>query len=245
MILDFFKQRKFVKFTPPRTDLHSHLLPGLDDGVKTMSEAIEVIGNFYNLGYRKMVTTPHIMSDYYPNDEHNINNTLAEVRSELRKKGIKVDLHAAAEYYLDEALIEKLENNEPLLTFGGKFLLFETAFMNEPVFLKEAVFKMSANGYKPVYAHPERYLYLMRKPALVKELLNMNVFFQLNILSLRNYYSKEVRKFAEKLLKMRAIHFIGSDCHNIRQFNSLKLALESRELSRLSAMRFFNDKLAF
>ncbi len=243
MILDFFKPRKYIRFIPPRTDLHSHLLPGLDDGVKTMPEAVEIITNFSKAGYRKLITTPHIMSDYYPNDSYIIKSRLSELRSELKKRGVNVKIYAAAEYYMDEALIEKLENNEPLLTFSDNYLLFETAFMNEPVFLKEAVFKMSTNGYKPVLAHPERYLYLMRKPGLVKELINMNVYFQLNILSLRNYYSREVRKFGEKLLKSRSVHFIGSDCHNIRQFDSLKLALESRELSRLSSMRFLNDTI--
>ncbi len=243
MILDFFKQRKYLRFIPPKIDLHSHLLPGLDDGVKTMSEAVEIVSKFFRAGYQKLITTPHIMSDYYPNDQFIINSRLAELRSELQKRGVRVKVMAAAEYYMDEALIEKLEKNEPLLTFSDNYLLFETAFMNEPVFLKDAVFKMSTNGYKPVLAHPERYLYLMRKPGLVKELLNMNVYFQLNILSLRNYYSKEVRIFAEKLLKTRSVHFIGSDCHNIRQFDSLKLALESWELSRLSSMKFLNNTL--
>jgi tyrosine-protein phosphatase YwqE len=159
------------------------------------------------------------------------------------KKEIKIDLQAAAEYYLDEALIEKLDKNEPLLTFGHNYLLFETAFMNEPVFLKDAIFKMNTNGYKPVLAHPERYLYLIRKPSLVEEIQKMGVFLQLNILSLKDYYSREVRRFAEKLIKTNSIHFIGSDCHNMRQFDSFKLALESRELARLNNLKFFNDQL--
>lgn len=243
MILDFFKRRKINPFNPPEVDLHSHLLPGLDDGVNTMAESLEIIKRFYAQGYRKLITTPHIMSDFFANDQKTIYSHLEEVRFELVKRDIKIELQAAAEYYLDEALIEKLDKNEPLLTFGDKYLLFETAFMNEPVFLKDAIFKMNTNGYKPVLAHPERYLYLIRKPSLVEEIQKMSVFLQLNILSLKDYYSREVRKFAEKLIKTNSIHFIGSDCHNMRQFDSFKLALESRELTRLNNMKFFNDQL--
>lgn len=241
MILDLFK--KHTPQLPPKVDLHSHLLPGLDDGVRTMDESVEIIEKFYLLGYRKLIITPHIMSDYFPNNRKIIYDRLEELRSEILKHGIKIDLHAAAEYYLDETFIEKLNKNEPLLTFGDNYVLFETAFMNEPVFLKDAVFKMNTSGYKPVFAHPERYLYLSRKPSLIQELLNMNVLFQLNILSLRNYYSKEVRKFAQKLLQMNCIRFAGSDCHNLQQFKSFHTALESREFSQIKASDLLNNQI--
>jgi len=241
MILDFFK--KHTPQPPPKVDLHSHLLPGLDDGVRTMDESMEIIEKFHAAGYRKLITTPHIMSDYFDNNRKIIYDRLEEVRSEIKKHRIQIDLHAAAEYYLDEAFIEKLNKNEPLLTFGDNYVLFETAFMNEPIFLKDAVFKMNTSGYKPVFAHPERYLYLARKPSLVQELLNMNVLFQLNILSLKNYYSKEVRKFAQKLLKLNSIRFAGSDCHNLQQFNSFQMALESREFSQINTSNLLNEKI--
>lgn len=228
-MFNFFR-KKAPPFNPFLVDIHSHLLPGLDDGVTSLEESLTIIQAFKRLGYRKLITTPHVMSDYYPNSSEAILNKLNEVRRELAKRKIQIKLDAAAEYYLDEGFIEKIERKEKLLTFGDRFILFETSFMNEPVFLKDTLFQLNTNGYKPVMAHPERYIYLLNNERLLEELINMNVRFQLNMLSLTGYYSREVRNLAKKLFNTGRVSFLGSDCHNLNQFNALKSVYQQKHL---------------
>ncbi len=199
---------------PLFVDIHSHLLPGLDDGVKTYEEAAEIILHFQSLGYRKLITTPHIMSDVYRNTEEGILTQLENLKAFLQKQGIAMQLEAAAEYYLDENLFQKLNNNHPLLTFGKNYLLFETNFLNEPLNLKEFIFLATTKGYKPVLAHPERYLYLENNLEKTEDLLNRGVLFQLNIGSITGLYSKQTQRMAHKLIDKAWVHFLGSDCHN-------------------------------
>ena len=242
-MLNFFRKKRKPLFNPFKVDLHSHLLPGLDDGVATFEEAIQLVKAFQSIGYRKLITTPHVMSDYYPNSEENILKRLNELRHGIKSRGVNIRLEAAAEYYLDEGFIEKLEKKQRLLTFGDRFVLFETSFMNEPVFLKETLFQLNTLGYKPVMAHPERYLYLINNNTLIEELLNMNVRFQLNLLSLTGYYSKDIRILAKKLIERGRVSFMGSDCHNLNQFASLKRVYQKKILTQKALFGLLNNRL--
>ena len=136
--------------------MHSHLLAGLDDGVKSHEEAVQLIRNFYRLGYRKVITTPHIMSDFYKNEPEQIIAKAVELNNILQEHEVPVIVEAAAEYYLDENLISKLNAREKLLTFGDNYLLFETNFFSEPYHLNDFIFNAITQGYKPILAHPER-----------------------------------------------------------------------------------------
>jgi tyrosine-protein phosphatase YwqE len=241
-MLNFFRKKKYL-YNPFKVDIHSHLLPGLDDGVATFDEALQLIKAFQNIGYKKLITTPHVMSDYYPNREEDILKKLNQLRQAIKSKGLSIRLEAAAEYYLDEGFIEKIEKKEKLLTFGDRFVLFETSFMNEPVFLKETLFQLNTLGYKPVMAHPERYLYLINNNTLIEELQNMNVRFQLNLLSLTGYYSKDIRTLAKKLIDKGRISFMGSDCHNLNQFASLKRVYQEKILTQKAQFGLLNNSL--
>lgn len=234
------KQKKSI---PLYTDVHSHLLPGIDDGVKTIEESLEVIQYLSNLGFKKLITTPHIMSDYYKNTPQIIRAKLKEVQSAISVAGISVEIEAAAEYYLDEKFYEKIESGEDLLTFGDKYILFETSFAVEPLLLKEVIFKLNSSGYKPVYAHPERYLYLQEKKQLLNDLIDQGLLFQLNVLSLTGYYSKQVQKMASLLIKRNAIAFVGSDCHNLLQANELKAAYSSKLAHKIDLKNLLNHHL--
>ena len=242
-MFNWFKPKSEPANYPVQVDIHSHLLPGLDDGVASLGESLEIIRSFQAMGIKKIVTTPHIMSDHYPNTPLQVNNALTQVQEALEKEGIGVELEAAAEYFLDEEFLRKIKDKETLLTFGDGYLLFETSFLNQPVFLKEVVFQMNLNGYKPVLAHPERYLYLQSNLSLIEELGDMNVHFQLNLLSLSGYYSKSVKKVSKILIEQGKIDFIGSDCHNILQFNSLKRSINTRFSEKLAKLNLLNDQL--
>ena len=216
MIDIFFKKRKFPTIYPLEVDIHSHLLPGIDDGVKTTEEAIEILRVFKALGYKKIITTPHIMAEFYPNTPEIIQQKLEELKRAVHEADLDIKVEAAAEYYLDETFLKLLDDPEKLLTFGKKYLLFETSFINEPVFLKEAIFKINAVGLQPVLAHPERYIYIQANPSLIEELAERNVLFQCNINAIDGYYSGGAKKIAKVMIKQGLVSFLGSDCHNIR-----------------------------
>ncbi len=228
-----------------QTDVHSHLLPGIDDGVKTIEESIEVIKQLASMGFKKLITTPHIMSDYYKNTPEIIRAKLKEVKEAVTNNNIPIEIEAAAEYYLDEYFYNLIIEGKELLTFGAKdkYVLFETSFTVEPLLLKEIIFKLNSSGYTPVYAHPERYVYLQEKKELLNELIDQGLLFQLNALSLTGYYSKGVQKMAEKLIDRNAISLIGSDTHNMDQAGFLKQAYSTKYAHKLQENQLLNHTL--
>ena len=242
-MLNIFGRRKENFTLPILVDIHSHLLPGLDDGVKSVEETFYILKVLQKLGYRKVITTPHVMNDHYPNSSDDILSRLAYVKEKLKEKKINIELEAAAEYYLDENLISKLDKQEKLLTFGNNYLLFETSFFNKPAFLEEAIFNMNTLGYQPVLAHPERYGYLHNDMKQIEKLRNMNLFFQMNLLSLTGFYSGEIRKFAKRLLNNNLIDFIGTDCHNAFQANEILGKMNRKHLNLIRAQKILNRSL--
>lgn len=239
-MISFFKPKP--KFQNPiLTDMHSHLLAGIDDGVKTWEESVQVIREFHRLGYRKLITTPHIMSDYYRNEPAGIKEKLRELQEILLRESIDIRMEAAAEYYLDEELMRKVESKEPLLTFGDAYLLFETNFLTEPYQLKEFIFQVITQGYKPILAHPERYQYMTMEKA--EELRDRGVLLQVNIPSLIGYYSRPIQKLAEKLIEKRWIDLAGSDCHQISHTQLLKDAIQHKNFKKIIDLPLLNNSL--
>lgn len=196
-----------------QTDFHSHLIPGIDDGANDLDDSISMIRRFKELGYRKLITTPHVMSDFYRNSPETIIDGMVSVKKALQKNNIDIELEAAAEYYLDENFEEKISNGS-LLTFGDSYVLFELPFIAEPPNLSSAIFELQTNGYKPILAHPERYGFWAKEFDQYHEMKNKGVHLQLNILSLIGHYSPEVQKISERLIDEGLITFLGSDCHN-------------------------------
>ncbi len=242
-MFSFFRSKPTKYFKPPLTDIHSHLLPGLDDGVTTLEESANLIRQFMALGYTKIITTPHIMSDFYRNEPRQITEKLIELQRYLTEQNIQIEIEAAAEYYLDEELIKKIAQNEDLLTFGAKCLLFETNFLTEPFQLKEFIFSATTQGYRLVLAHPERYQYLIGDMNKVEDLRNRGVLFQLNITSMVGAYSKPIQKFAIQLIEKGWIDFLGSDCHNQFQLDQLKEAMRSKYFKKAVDLPLLNNSL--
>lgn len=241
-MLTFFRKREVYDYVT--TDIHSHLLPGIDDGVKGFDQSLEILAGMSALGTTQIITTPHIMSDLYPNKEEDIRKLCGKLQDQATSSGLSIKISAAAEYFLDETLIDKLDAQpENLLTFGNRYLLFETSFMNKPMYLNEFIFKAKSAGFKPVLAHPERYGYLQSEHKLVDDLIDRGVLLQLNVISLAGYYFKAVRKFAEKLIKGGKIHFIGSDCHNLNQFNAISKAMSNKYYQQALNLPLLNYEL--
>lgn len=240
-MFSFFKSKSEKELPRLLTDIHSHLLPELDDGVKTWEEAIEVIRQLEKLGYSRLITTPHIMTDLYRNDPVAIRSKVEMLQKLLKEKGIAVELEAAAEYYLDEYLLQQVNLEADLLTFGSKFLLFETNFITEPFQLKTFIFKVSTQGYKPVLAHPERYQYMTLEKA--EDLKDRGVLFQVNIPSIIGYYSKPIQSMAFKLIDKGWVDFLGSDCHNPSFIPLLQEAFRHRYFKKAMELPLLNKTL--
>lgn len=204
-----------------RCDVHSHLIPGIDDGAKTMDDSIAMIRAFSELGYKKLITTPHVISDGYPNTPETILGGLEKLRAAVTNEGINMELDAAAEYYVDFDFERKLKE-EKLLTFGKNYLLFEVSYVNPPDNLDRVIFELQTQGYKPVLAHPERYPFWLNDFNRYEDFKAKGVLLQLNLNSLTGYYSEQTKKVGQKLIEMNMIDFLGSDCHHFGHIEMIK-----------------------
>jgi protein-tyrosine phosphatase len=231
-----------VDFSSIHTDIHSHLIPGIDDGVKTIEESLEMIRGFSALGYKKLYTTPHIMSDFFKNTQEIINEGLEVVRAAIRQEGIPIELHAAAEYYLDEMFLQKLYDKQ-LMTIGEKHVLFEISYINPPDNLFNVIFELIIHGYKPILAHPERYPFYYEKFDEYTRLKESGVLLQLNINSLSGYYGLGAKKTAEKMIDANLIDLIGSDLHGQRHLDCLQRVIHEKYFRKLVAIGVGNSAL--
>jgi protein-tyrosine phosphatase len=229
-------------------DMHSHLLPGLDDGAETIAHSLDLLRELRELGFRKLIMTPHIMGDFYKNTPSTIRAALADLRQAATKAGLgDVELECAAEYYLDEWLGQKLADGTELLTFGGerRYLLFETSYMNEPFNLQHTIFALKAAGYQPVLAHPERYTYLYGRFSEIQKLKQeYGVLLQLNLNSLAGYYSPMARRIAEQMIEGGLVDFVGTDTHHLRHTAALaNKTIASPYFRKLLALPLLNSSL--
>jgi tyrosine-protein phosphatase YwqE len=229
-----------------KVDIHSHFLPGLDDGAENLDETLEMLRAFADWGYSKVITTPHLIHDFYSHDENTIREKCAWVNEQLAANGVALEVEAAAEYFLDDHFMERVNaEDKSFITFGKhKFLLFETPVMNEPIYLKEALFKLRMLGFTPVMAHPERYGYLQYKFDKIEELVDGGLYMQVNIMSLSGYYNKITQKLAEKLIDKEMVHFLGSDCHKPKHLAVLKDAFKTKHYQVALGLELMNNKLA-
>jgi len=201
--------------------MHSHLIPGIDDGAKDMEDSIRLIRGLADLGYRKLITTPHILADFYPNTPETIGEGLRAVRAELARQNIDVALHAAAEYLMDDHFIHLLQSGNPLLTLKDKLVLVELSFAVPAINLKEIIFEVQLKGYQPVLAHPERYLYFGADKTWYDRLKDAGCLFQLNLLSIKGYYGKGSQELAQYLIKKKYVDLLGTDLHHEKHLANL------------------------
>lgn len=217
-MLKWFSKKKIeleldpLDFSVLKTDIHSHFIAGIDDGSPDMETTISLIKEMQGLGFKKVITTPHVMSDFYKNSSDIILKGLTDIRSELKVQNINMEIEAAAEYYIDYDFEQKI-GKEKFLTFGDNYILVELSFMEAPKNLFDVIFKLQLEGYKVVLAHPERYAFFIMDD--YEELVNRGVLLQINWLSIIGYYSPQIEQKTKDLISADIVSFIGSDCHNM------------------------------
>jgi protein-tyrosine phosphatase len=221
-------------YSTVKVDMHSHLIPAIDDGVQAIEESVTIIRSLKNMGYEKIITTPHIMSSMYENNPDIIRSGLDIVKSKLKEENIDIQIECAAEYYVDDTF-EKRMNEEELLTFGEKYILVEKSMFEESVNFKDIAYKLLCKDYRVIVAHPERYKYMYEKKSIYQfeELKESGVWLQLNLFSLAGLYGSQSQEIAEKLIDADLIDFVSSDIHNPTQLEYFRKALKSPYLDKL------------
>jgi len=235
----FFSSRSSASFECLR-DVHAHILPGIDDGVSTVEESLQALLALSNLGYKKVVATPHIMSERYPNSSALILEKVREINEALSQSGIDLLVEPAAEYYLDDGFSALLGKRD-ILAIEGKYVLFETSHGQRPFNLEHIIFDISSQGYIPLMAHPERHHYLTSDLELFRDLKNRGVLFQANIGSFGGVYGKNVEDAAFLLAKQGMIDFIGTDIHSPDQIEKISKILKDKKfIKAISKNRLLN-----
>lgn len=245
-MLSFFRKNKnsiTTLFPDNYVDIHSHLLPNIDDGSKSFEESVALIKRLSNYGIKNFVITPHIMDGVWNNTPRNINQKLFEFTNYLKTQEIyDINIRAAAEYMID-ANFEILLSKKELLTINDKYLLIELSYFNPPINLKEILFKIQIAGYQPILAHPERYTFYHSNYKEFFKLKERGCLFQLNLLSLSQHYGSKTTKIAEQLLKDNLIDFTGTDTHNNHHLNVLETINNRKLLKLVQPVLEHNSKL--
>lgn len=219
--MGFFQLFRSKKLLPPidfgllKTDMHSHLIPRIDDGSQSMDQTIAMLAKFESLGYEKIITTPHVYSDCYKNTPEIILEGLQHVQQTAKQLGLNIQLEAAAEYFCDEYFMELIHSGQ-LLPIQGKYVLMEFPFLSEMNNWKEFIFGVQSSGYFPIIAHFERYVYWHGSIEKAKEMKGLGAKIQLNINSLTGHYGPEVKKQGERLIDHQLVDFLATDCHRIQ-----------------------------
>lgn len=218
-------------------DIHSHLIPGIDDGVKTLEESLTLIRKMQSLGFEKLITTPHIMKHRFPNTSETIKKGFEIVQEAIIKENINIELEYASEYFFDEHFLELIRKKD-ILTFGDNYVLFELPYSPHkntppPVGLENTIFELQSAGYRPVLAHPERYNYYSARIDKLLKLKENALLFQMNVNSFGGFYGKTAQKSAQILVKEGVVDFLGSDAHNYKYMNCFENTILSNNFNKI------------
>jgi tyrosine-protein phosphatase YwqE len=240
----FFNRKRNTPsdFSSVAVDMHSHLVPGVDDGAKDVADSLKLINGLKALGFTHLFTTPHTLQDIHPNTQASLQQGFALLDGKL-PEGLSMQL--SSEYYLDDQFAAQLATGA-VLPLPGKRLLIEFSQIARPHDLEEQVFDLGIKGYQVVLAHPERYLFFHKQFGYFNRLKEMGVELQVNALSLTDHYGKHIRQVAEKLIGKDMIDFIGTDTHHSKHLDALKQVPASKFFARLLASGTLkNQELVF
>ena len=222
-------------------DIHSHLLPGIDDGAADITQSLSYIKKLKELGFEKLICTPHIFKDFYPNTADTIMSALDTVKQQLKVEGVDIRIGAAAEHMIDDGF----EMSDDLLCLPNRYILIEMSYLSETPDIEQVIFDLQVRGYKIVLAHPERYNFYHANTQRYQRLKEMGCLFQLNLLSIVGYYGKSVKQAAEFLLQQKLYDLTATDLHHDKHMAMLNHAVKNGKLYQLLGNYEFKNKELF
>jgi protein-tyrosine phosphatase len=230
-MLNLFKSKPILKDLIPdgHIDIHSHLLPGIDDGARTVEDSLRLTRALQGFGVTEIITTPHIMQHVWDNTPEQIVSTKNKTILELQKSNVKIPFQAAAEYLIDDQFVRLFQSHD-LLTLKGNQVLVEMSYINAPMQLYSILFDLQVAGYIPVLAHPERYFFYHNNLNEYVKLKRAGCLFQLNLLAVVGYYGAAVTKIAEKLLAEGMYNYVGSDVHHDKHIAAFEQKVNLKDL---------------
>jgi tyrosine-protein phosphatase YwqE len=233
-MLSLFKSKPTLKDLIPDNyvDIHSHLLPGIDDGSTSFEETLLLSESLLEIGVSQFITTPHIYQNLWENTQEQIKTIETNTKLDLKKNGISVPFRAAAEYLMDDNFVQLFQAGE-ILTLKDKYVLVEISYTNPPIQLYSIIFDLRVAGYTPVLAHPERYVYYHYDFNEYLKLKKAGCHFQLNLLAVVGYYGEGITKIAEKLLQKGLYDFVGSDVHHANHIAGFNEKVKLKDLVSL------------
>ena len=244
-MFNFFKKTKSSANTPDylpiSLDIHSHILPGIDDGSPDIDTSLQLIQGLYNLGIQKSIATPHIIGDMFRKTQQKINDAIKKLQAAYIKANIAMEIAAAAEYMLDDHFMELLQNKAPLLTLHKNILLTEISYSTTPDNLEEITAAIIEQGYQPVLAHPERYHYYQQHLDKYQQLIEMGFVLQINLLSLTGYYGKKAEKAVKFILDNNLAKLDGTDLHHSRHLDAFEDEKNRSIFQHYLEGKLFND----
>lgn len=230
-MLFFSKKKTSLKDLIPDNyiDIHSHLLPGIDDGAETFEKSLKLITALQSFGTCEFIATPHVFEHVWDNTAEIILDTKVKTVANLEKQQIKVPFRAAAEYMMNDHFVQLFEAKK-LLTLKKNYVLVEMSYINPPIQLYTILFDLQVAGYIPVLAHPERYIFYHNNFDEYLKLKKAGCLFQLNLLSVTGYYGDVISKIAERLLQKGLYNFVGSDVHHDKHIASFNQKVKLKDL---------------
>ena len=230
-----FKKETFLNYEGLGADMHSHFIPGIDDGSSSIEESIEMMNGLMQLGFTKFITTPHIQPELFQNTEESILKKKDEFQTELNRRKIEIEIEAAAEYYIDENFLIRLQSANKFLTIDDSYILIEVSMVSRFKDLEKVIFELMLKGYKVILAHVERYPYMFENGKLdyYHTLKDKEVYLQVNLRSFTGNYGDIQKKIARQLADKKMIDFLGTDLHKPFQLKIIEDALHDMHVQKL------------
>jgi protein-tyrosine phosphatase len=234
LVFFFSKNKSVLKDLIPdnHVDIHSHLLPGIDDGARTFEDSLRLTQALQGFGITQIITTPHIIQHVWDNTHEQIQSLEKDTSANLATANITIPFKAAAEYLMDDQFVRLFQSNN-LLTLKDNYVLVEMSYINAPIQLYTILFDLQVAGYIPVLAHPERYLFYQNNFDEYRKLKRAGCLFQLNLLAVVGYYGKQINKTAEQLLTEGMYDYVGSDVHHDNHIAAFSQKINLKELQPL------------
>lgn len=194
-------------------DFHSHIIPTIDDGAREIKETMKMLEEAYSAGFDGIISTSHYMEGYYEVNQADRKVWINGIQYALEKKKIGLSLYLGSEIYFSEKILEFIKEGKASTINGSKYILFEFPLNAKPINIEDVIYTILSEGYIPVLAHPERYVFTQKNPELIYELANQGVLMQSNYGSIIGQYGKKAQVIAERMLESNLVSFLGTDAH--------------------------------